>query len=69
MNVEQISQFQYSAQMLTKDENIVSVEMSVQYRIGDLSQYLFNVKNPLLSLSEASKCPSTMVGHTKLDEL
>ena len=33
------------ALMLTKDENIVQVELLVQYRIGDSRAFIFNVQN------------------------
>ncbi len=33
------------ALMLTKDENIVQVELLVQYRIGDSRDFVFNVQN------------------------
>ena len=42
-NVERVSDYSYSAQMLTKDENLVSVSLAVQYRIGDLHAYLFKI--------------------------
>lgn len=35
-----------SQSMLTKDENIVVVNLSIQYNILDSKQYLFNVLNP-----------------------
>ena len=36
LNVDRVADYSYSAQMLTKDENLVSVALAVQYRIGDL---------------------------------
>lgn len=69
-NVEQVSQFSYQALMLTKDENIVSVEVSVQYRIADLRDYLFKVRKPVLSINEATASALRfVVGHTPLDDL
>jgi modulator of FtsH protease HflK len=70
MNVQQVSQFSYNALMLTKDENIVSVELSVQYRIDQLYDFLFNVRDPVLSLNEATASALRhVVGHTDLDDL
>lgn len=70
MNVQQVSQFSYGALMLTKDENIVSVELSVQYRIDELYDFLFNVRDPVLSLNEATASALRhVVGHTDLDDL
>lgn len=45
------------AQMLTGDENIINCSVIVQYRIGDVAAYLFNVREPaetLRDISEAS---------------
>ncbi|MBS9778030.1 MAG: FtsH protease activity modulator HflK [Gammaproteobacteria bacterium] len=39
-------------QMLTSDENIVEISLSVQYKIGNAESYLFNVNNPELVLKE-----------------
>ncbi len=40
-------------QMLTSDENIVEISLSVQYKISDANAYLFNVNNPDKVLKEA----------------
>lgn len=42
-------------QMLTEDENIVEVSMSVQYNIANVKDYVLNVAKPLLSLEEATQ--------------
>lgn len=45
------------ALMLTGDENIVAVELIVQYRIADIQSYLFNLSDPshaVRSVSEAA---------------
>jgi membrane protease subunit HflK len=41
------------ALMLTQDENIVDIKLAVQYRIKDAREYLFNVANPDLTLTQA----------------
>lgn len=70
LNVQKIDDFSYTAQMLNKDENIVSVSLAVQYRIGNLKDYLFNVVNPRQSLREATASAlRQVVGHTTLDEV
>ncbi|WP_131781122.1 FtsH protease activity modulator HflK [Legionella gresilensis] len=70
VNVERVSDYSYSAQMLTKDENLVAVSLVVQYRIGDLQAYLFNVSNPEESLQQAtSSALRHVVGLTTLDEI
>lgn len=70
LNVERVSDYSYSAQMLTKDENLVSVAVAVQYRIGDLQDYLFNVADVEESLQQAtSSALRQVVGTTTLDQL
>ncbi len=56
------------ALMLTKDENIVDVQFSVQYRISDPSKYLFNVFDPILTLREVIESSvREIVGHSDMD--
>jgi membrane protease subunit HflK len=70
MNVDRVLDYSYSAQMLTSDENLVAVSLAVQYRIGDLQQYLFNVSNPEESLQQAtSSALRHVVGTTTLDQI
>ncbi|WP_419420227.1 FtsH protease activity modulator HflK [Legionella sp. D16C41] len=70
VNVERVSDYSYSAQMLTKDGNLVAVSLVVQYRIGDLKAYLFNVADPEVSLQQAtSSALRHVVGLTTLDEI
>ena len=46
VNVDEISTFTHKAAMLTQDENIVDVELTVQSRIQDAADYLFQDQNP-----------------------
>jgi membrane protease subunit HflK len=70
INVDKISDYSYSAQMLTQDQNLVSVSIAIQYRIGDLQAYLFNVVDPIGSLQQAtSSALRQVVGNTTLDEI
>ena len=70
LNVDRVSDYSYSAQMLTRDENLVSVALAVQYRIGDLQEYLFNVTDPEESLQQAtSSALRQVVGTTTLDQI
>jgi modulator of FtsH protease HflK len=70
VNVQRVSNFTYTALMLNKDENIVSVQIAVQYRIANPHDYLFNVVNPLESLQQATASAlRQVVGHTTLDDI
>jgi modulator of FtsH protease HflK len=69
-NTKQIEKFSYSAQMLTKETNIVSIGITVQYRISDLKDYLFTNKDPEETLFQASASAlRQVVGHTDLDSI
>lgn len=70
VNVDRVSDYSYSGQMLTKDENLVEVSIAVQYRIADLSAYLFNVADSEESLRQAtSSALRQVVGTTTLDQI
>ena len=70
INEQKISSYSYEAQMLTKDENIVSVAIAVQYRIGSAKDYLFNVVLPQESLRQATASAlRQVIGHMNLDEV
>ncbi len=43
------------ALMLTKDENIVDVEFTVQYKIKDAKNFLFNVRDPDTTVVQATE--------------
>ena len=46
VNIEQIRGFSVTSNMLTKDENIVALELAVQYRIKDIKNYLLRIADP-----------------------
>ena len=53
--VTQINTYRLSQAMLTEDENIVEVAMSVQYNISSLENYVLKDANPEQSLREATQ--------------
>ncbi|MCB1712133.1 MAG: FtsH protease activity modulator HflK [Candidatus Riesia sp.] len=60
----------YGSNMLTKDENIITVEIEVQYRISDVEKYLFNLVEPDKTLKEAADSAlRQVVGYSELDFL
>ena len=54
VNVEAVRELAASGVMLTSDENVVRVEMNVQYRITDPQRYLFSVTSADDSLRQAT---------------
>lgn len=56
------------ALMLTEDENIVDVEFTVQYKIKDSRNFLFNVRDPDLTVVQATESAMREnVGKGKMD--
>jgi membrane protease subunit HflK len=54
-NVTRVRSATNSSEMLTEDENIVIVKMSVQYVVNDVLKYLLRVRNPDQSLDQATE--------------
>lgn len=46
INVDNIRTLQNRSLMLTADENIIDVDIAVQFRVRDVEAYIFNVRNP-----------------------
>jgi membrane protease subunit HflK len=68
VNVDEISSFSHKAAMLTKDENIVDVELTVQSRIQDAANYLFQDQTPDKTLRDATETVvRKTIGGSKLD--
>ncbi len=68
VNVDEVSSFSHQAAMLTKDENIVDVELTVQSRIQDAAQFLFQDQNPEGTLKDATETVvRKTIGGSKLD--
>ncbi len=70
VNIQRIDSFPYQSQMLTEDENIVSVAVAVQYRVNDSKDYLFNVIDPRNTLQQAtSSALRQVVGQMTLNDI
>jgi membrane protease subunit HflK len=55
--------------MLTRDENIVQVEVAVQYQVRDAENYLFQVRDPDYTLQEAAESAlREVIGGISMDE-
>jgi len=54
--------------MLTEDENIIDIKFSIQYRVNDARNYLFNVLDPDLTLRQATESAvREVVGRSGMD--
>ncbi|WP_177419058.1 FtsH protease activity modulator HflK [endosymbiont of Lamellibrachia barhami] len=68
VNVDQITSFRHKATMLTRDENIVDVELTVQSRIQDAGDYLFQDQNPEKTIRDAIETSvREVIGKSDLD--
>lgn len=68
INVGQIRSITHKASMLTQDENIVDVEVAVQWQIHDPVAYQFNVFLPEATLRQvAESAVRSVIGKSKLD--
>ena len=56
--------------MLTEDENIIEVPLTVQYKISSLEDFVLNVEAPELSLQQATESALRhVVGSTAMDQV
>lgn len=69
VNVQAIRSLRSSGLMLTKDENVLKVEMDVQYRVFDAKNYLFSVVNADDSLRQATDSAlRAVIGDSTMDQ-
>ena len=69
-NISKIRTFVLPTNMLTKDENIVDVELNVQYTISDLMNYSLNVEDPEITIRQAAESALRhVVGENLMDDL
>lgn len=69
-NVTRVRSRPHDSEMLTEDENIVKVKMTVQYVINDIVAYKLNVREPDKSLHQATESALRhVVGSTEMHEV
>ncbi len=70
VRVTEERQYQVNEKMLTEDENIVELPLTVHYNIRDVKAFVLGVKEPELSLREATNSALRhVVGSSKLDDV
>lgn len=70
VRVTEERQYSSRGQMLTEDENIVELPLTVQYNIRNVKDFVLNVKTPEVSLRQATDSALRhVVGSSKLDEV
>ncbi|RBW48364.1 FtsH protease activity modulator HflK [Marinobacter sp. F3R11] len=70
VRVTSVRTAQSSGQMLTQDENLVTVDLQVQYRVGDARDYVLNVRDSNQALAFATDSALRHeVGSSSLDDV
>jgi membrane protease subunit HflK len=70
VNVTQVQSHSHQALMLTEDENIVDVSLTVQWVIDSASSFVINVREPRDSLAQATESALRhVVGSASMDEV
>jgi membrane protease subunit HflK len=68
VDVDQITSFGHKAMMLTRDENIVELDLRVQSRVQDPSDFLFQDRSPDKTIRDATETATReVVGKNVLD--
>ncbi|MGS0730586.1 FtsH protease activity modulator HflK, partial [Shewanella sp. 0m-11] len=70
VNVQTVRSIPASGSMLTADENVVLVQLDVQYRVNNAENYLYNVVDADSSLREATDSALRyVIGHNTMDDI
>lgn len=70
LNVTRVYDRSFSNTMLTEDDNIVDITMTVQYVITDARKYYLEVEDPEVSLSQAAESAIRhVVGGSRMDDV
>ncbi|MBO2623110.1 FtsH protease activity modulator HflK [Shewanella algae] len=70
VDVSTVRSIPASGSMLTADENMVVVELDVQYKVKDAYQYLFSAVDANSSLREATDSALRyVIGHSKMNDI
>jgi membrane protease subunit HflK len=70
VNVSKIRTYEHGGQMLTMDENIVDVRITVQYTVKEPKDFALNVRSPDVSLMHASESALRhVVGSALMDDV
>jgi modulator of FtsH protease HflK len=68
VNIAERRQIPFKGTVLTQDENIIDLQGTLQYQIVDAEKYLFNVRDPDISLSQAVESALRLnVGQSQMD--
>ncbi len=70
INVTRVYDQRFDNTMLTEDDNIVDISMTVQYVITDANKFFLEVEDPEISLQQAAEAALRhVVGSSKMDDV
>ncbi len=70
VNVTQVNEHSLKNSMLTADENIVTVSMTVEYRAADAELYTLNVRDPESTIAHAAESALRhVIGSAQLEQI
>jgi membrane protease subunit HflK len=70
VNIDQVSSFNHTALMLTQDENIVDLTLTIQYKVQDPADYKFQDWNPDQTIKDATETAlREVIGKSRLDNI
>jgi membrane protease subunit HflK len=70
VNIDQVSSFDHTALMLTQDENIVDLTLTIQYKVQDPADYRFQDWNPDQTIKDATETAlREVIGKSRLDTI
>ena len=70
VNVTQLQEVRVTGEMLSKDINVIQIEIGIQYRINNAKDYLFKVLTPEETLKQAAESAlRQVVGNTDVDDI
>ena len=68
VNIDEVREVTNKTSMLTQDENIVEVALEAQYKIKSAEDYLFNLRDPDLTVKDAMESAvREIVGKSTID--
>ena len=68
VDVSNIQEFPLKSTMLTQDQNIIDIDITVQYQVGVAEDYFFNMRSPIRTLAEATESALRQhIGRSSMD--
>jgi len=70
VDVSNIQEYAHKSTMLTQDQNIIDIEITVQYQVGNAENFFFSMRNPISTLAAAAESALRQhVGRSTMDYL